>query len=207
MLKRLLAASVAWGWGMETRHPTRRALLLAGLAAGLARPASASDEPFPVTRVPDTAIDPAFRRAVVAFPYPAGQGPVVVDARRRVLHVALGDGRAVRYGVAVGRAGVAWSGTAEVGRKVRWPAWTPTSGMLASQPGLSYTIEGGPGNPLGARALYLYQDGRDTLFRVHGACDPRLLGRSVSSGCIRMLDQDVIDLYDRVPVHARVTVI
>lgn len=206
MVKRLLAAPVHES-GMEFRHPTRRAVLLAGLAAGLARPALALDEPYPIRLVPDSAIAPAFRRAAVAFPYPADLGPVVVDARRRVLHVALGEGKAIRYGVAVGRAGAAWSGTAEVGRKVRWPAWTPTTAMLASQPGLSYSIEGGPGNPLGARALYLYQDGRDTLFRVHGACDPRLLGRSVSSGCIRMLDQDVIDLYDRVPLKARVTVL
>ncbi|MGE4245461.1 MAG: L,D-transpeptidase [Parvibaculaceae bacterium] len=193
----------------DFRRLSRRTMLLSGLATfAWPDPAPAEEELFPVRRVPDSAIDPAFRRAVIAaFPYPADKGPVVVNTQRRVLHVALKDGRAIRYGVAVGRAGEAWTGMAEVGRKIRWPAWTPTTAMLANQPGLSYTIEGGPGNPLGARALYLYQEGRDTRFRVHGACDPRLLGRSVSSGCIRMLDQDVIDLYDRVPLKARVTVL
>jgi len=142
---------------------------------------------------------------LTTFPFPReGDAAVVVDTGNKLLHANLGGGRAIRYPVAVGREGEGWRGAAVVGRKAKWPAWTPTESMLKNQPGLSYTIDGGPGNPLGARALYLYRDGKDTLYRIHGACDPRLLGRSVSSGCIRMLDEHIVDLYERVAIGAKV---
>ncbi len=173
----------------------------------ISRQTEAAAEAHPIRYVDPRSISPRFRRQLVSSPYARHGSAIVVDARECLLYLDLGDGSAIRYGVASGRAGQAWSGTAEVGRKARWPAWTPTESMLVNQPGLSYTIDGGPGNPLGARALYLHQGGRDTLYRVHGACDPRFLGRSVSSGCIRLLDQDIVDLYDRVPLGMKVVVL
>ena len=123
----------------------------------------------------------------------------------------LGDGRAVRYGVGVGRQGLALKGNAYVGRKAEWPSWTPTPNMIRREPerNLKYAggMPGGLNNPLGARALYLYRNGNDTMFRLHGTNQPQSIGHAMSSGCIRMLNHDIIDLYERVPVGARVVVI
>lgn len=125
------------------------------------------------------------------------------------LYYTLGDGSAVRYGVALGKEGLKFRGTATVERKVEWPSWTPTQDMIARDP--SYAkyengMPGGPTNPLGARALYLYDaNGRDTLFRIHGTTDPSSIGKSVSNGCIRMYNSHVKDLYDRVQLGTRVT--
>ena len=109
------------------------------------------------------------------------------------------DGQALRYGVGVGRQGFSWRGTAYVGRKGVWPAWSPTSTMVSLKPELPRYREAGLDNPLGARALYLYQDGHDTLFRIHGTNEPWSIGEQVSSGCVRMLNEDIVDLYNRVP--------
>lgn len=117
-----------------------------------------------------------------------------------------GGGKAKRYGVAVGESGRAWSGRATVGRKAVWPTWYPTDEMRASAPTLPRSIQAGNQNPLGARALYLYQSGKDTLYRIHGTSEPWTVGTEASSGCIRMLNEDVIDLYDRVVVGAPVVV-
>ncbi len=138
-------------------------------------------------------------------------GTIVVDPRKRFLYLVENFGFARRYGVGVGRAGLAWKGTAEVGRKAKWPRWTPTKNMIRRQPRkyarFAGGVPGGPSNPLGARALYLYRDGRDTMYRIHGTNQPRSIGRAVSNGCIRMLNAHVKDLYRRVPVGARVVVL
>ena len=138
-------------------------------------------------------------------------GTVVVDPRGRFLYLVQGGGKARRYGVGVGRAGLAFSGSATIQRKAKWPSWTPTRNMIRREPEkyaqYASGVPGGPGNPLGARALYLYRGGRDTYYRIHGTNQPSSIGRAVSSGCIRMLNDHVADLYERVPVGARVVVL
>ncbi len=135
---------------------------------------------------------------------------MVIDPQNRHLYLVRGDGQAVRYGIGVGRQGFAWSGRAKIGAKKEWPTWTPPSEMIDRQPELE-EYRGGmqPGlqNPLGARALYLYEDGRDTLYRIHGTNEPWSIGKAVSSGCIRLFNQDIIDLYRRVNVGAEVVVL
>jgi len=140
---------------------------------------------------------------------PTGQPPgtVTINTRERKLYLSLGGGRAIQYGIGVGRQGFAWKGVAEVGRKSFWPGWTPPPEMLARQHDLPDHMDGGMENPLGARALYLFQGKKDTLFRIHGTNDPKSIGKAVSSGCIRMLDSDVIDLYSRVAKGTRVVVL
>jgi len=139
------------------------------------------------------------------------RGTIVVDPRRHYLYLAIGRGRTIRYGVGVGKAGRAFRGSARVGRKAKWPRWTPTRNMIRREPEkyerFADGVPGGPGNPLGARALYLYRNGRDTLYRIHGTNNPSSIGRSVSNGCIRMLNSHVADLYRRVPIGARVVVL
>src|SRR5208337_2598351 len=146
------------------------------------------------------------RREVVD---PTGEQPgtVTINTRLRKLFLSLGDGRAIEYGIGVGRQGFAWKGVAEVGRKAFWPGWTPPPEMLARQPELPPHLDGGMDNPLGARALYLFQGNKDTLFRIHGTNEPKTIGHAVSSGCIRMLNSDVIDLYGRVAKGTRVVVL
>ncbi len=138
-------------------------------------------------------------------------GTIIIDTRRRYLYLVLGNDKAKRYGIGVGRAGFQWSGVARVGRKQEWPNWYPPKEMIERElrkygRKLPEKMEGGPKNPLGARALYLFQGGRDTLYRIHGTNQPWTIGRAVSSGCIRMRNEDVIDLYKRVPVGAKVIV-
>ncbi len=157
------------------------------------------------------AIKPHLRRQEVAYDKSYAKGTVVVDTPSKYLYYVLGDGKAIRYGVGVGRAGLALRGNAYVGRKAQWPTWTPTPTMLARDPEImrpyAAGMAGGPNNPLGARALYLYRNGADTMFRIHGTNQPESIGLAMSSGCIRMLNHDVIDLYERVPTGARVVVI
>jgi len=140
---------------------------------------------------------------------PTGQGPgtITINTAQRKLYLSLGGGRAIEYGIGVGRQGFAWKGQAEVGRKAFWPGWTPPKEMIARRPDLPDHMEGGMENPLGARALYLFKSGKDTLFRIHGTNEPGTIGRAVSSGCIRMLNADVIDLYQRVAKGAPVVVL
>ncbi len=138
-------------------------------------------------------------------------GTIIIDTRRRYLYLVLGNDKAKRYGIGVGRAGFQWSGIARVGRKQEWPDWYPPKEMIERElkkynRKLPEKVEGGPKNPLGARALYLFQGNRDTLYRIHGTNQPWTIGRAVSSGCIRMRNEDVIDLYKRVPVGAKVIV-
>jgi lipoprotein-anchoring transpeptidase ErfK/SrfK len=142
-------------------------------------------------------------RQTVAFPGNYAPGTIIVRHREKRLYYVLGNGQAIQYGVAVGREGAAWSGTSTVSNKREWPSWTPTPAILARQPNLPRHMEGGPQNPMGARALYL----GDTLYRIHGTNEPWMIGEEVSSGCIRMTNEDVIDLYNRTRMGATVIVI
>ena len=146
-------------------------------------------------------------RKEVADPTREPAGTLTINTHERKLYLSLGDGRALQYGIGVGRQGFSWKGKAEIGRKAFWPGWTPPPEMLARQPGLPVHMDGGMENPLGARALYLFEDNKDTLFRIHGTNEPKSIGKAVSSGCIRMLDADVIDLYGRVAKGTPVVVL
>lgn len=148
-------------------------------------------------------LDPAFARQEIPYNghYPAGT--LVVDTPSRYLYLVQEGGRAIRYGIGVGRPGFSWAGEKRVTRKAEWPGWTPPPEMIKRRPDLPRHMDGGPANPLGARALYL----GSSLYRIHGTNEPETIGHNVSSGCIRMMNEDVIDLYNRVPVGARVIVI
>lgn len=150
---------------------------------------------------------PQSTRVIVADPTGERPGTITVDTQNRYLYLSLEDGRALRYDVGVGREGFEWSGTARIGRKAEWPTWTPPAAMLKRRPDLPRQMGGGIDNPLGARALYLYSGKRDTLFRIHGSNEPWTIGEAVSSGCIRMLNDDVVDLYNRVRVGSTVKVV
>jgi lipoprotein-anchoring transpeptidase ErfK/SrfK len=174
------------------------------------------DEPFPVPAFRLSDVDPVYLRKSVYYPTDEAPGTIVVDPQRHFLYFVEGDGRAIRYGVGVGRTGFGWSGTATVRNKQEWPDWYPPKEMIARQPEIrakmselqsGIGMHGGPGNPLGARALYLWQGNRDTLYRIHGTVEPWTIGKNVSSGCIRMINQDVIDLFERAPVGAKVVVL
>ena len=143
------------------------------------------------------------RRQVVSFTSSEAPGTIVIDTPNTYLYYVLGNGRAIRYGIGVGRDGFTWSGTQRIGRKSQWPDWTPPREMIARQPYLPRFMAGGPSNPLGARALYLGK----TMYRIHGTNAPSTIGARVSSGCIRMLNEDVIDLYERVSVGTKVVVL
>ena len=146
-------------------------------------------------------------RKMVADPTRQQSGTLTIDTRSRKLFLSLGNGQAIEYRIGVGRQGFAWKGVAQIGRKAYWPGWTPPPEMLERQPELPAHLDGGMDNPLGARALYLFEDNKDTLFRIHGTNEPKSIGKAVSSGCIRMLNADVIDLYQRVEKGARVVVL
>jgi len=147
--------------------------------------------------------DPRLQRQVVSYPTKATAGTVIIDTANTYLYYVLGNGKAVRYGIGVGREGFTWSGTQTVSRKAEWPDWSPPKEMIARQPYLPRFMAGGEGNPLGARAIYL----GDTMYRIHGTNAPGTIGKKVSSGCIRMLNADVIDLFSRVDVGTTVTVL
>lgn len=161
-------------------------------------------EPYPVPAVPYKEIEPRFRRQVVADPTGEPPGTVVVDTGNHFLYLVQVKGQAMRYGVALGRAGFGWSGRGVVQYKRKWPRWIPSDEMVERDPKLKkYSLENGgmePGsdNPLGARALYIFRNGVDTLYRIHGSPEWWTIGKHVSSGCVRMINQDVMDLYDRV---------
>lgn len=148
-------------------------------------------------------VSPVYLRQVVPYATTERSGTIVVDTRQHFLYFVLGDGRALRYGIGVARDGFEWSGTHRVTRKAEWPSWTPPAEMRRRQPGLPTRMEGGPNNPLGARALYL----GSTLYRIHGTTEPWSIGQNVSSGCIRMTNADVIDLYGRVQLNTKVVVL
>ena len=159
-------------------------------------------------------IDEKFQPQTVTIAGKYTPGQILILPRAHFLYYVTEPRKALRYGVGVGKAGLEFTGTATIDVKKEWPTWRPTNEMIEREPRTyakfkdnDYVQPGGPGNPLGARALYLFQNGRDTYFRIHGTTEPRSIGRSVSNGCIRMINDHVIDLYQRVPVGTKVTVL
>ncbi|MBM3552530.1 MAG: L,D-transpeptidase [Alphaproteobacteria bacterium] len=150
---------------------------------------------------------PTTTREIVQDPTNERPGTITVDTKNRYLYLSLANGEAVRYGVGVGRQGFTWKGRTHIGRKEAWPGWTPPTAMLKRRPDLPRHMAGGEDNPLGARAMYLYSGDRDTMFRIHGSNEPWTIGQAVSSGCIRMLNNDVTDLFSRVKVGTAVVVL
>ena len=147
--------------------------------------------------------EPQFQRQEVDYAGPEAPGTIVVDTPDRFLFLVEPHGKALRYGIGVGRPGFEWAGVKRISRKAEWPECTPPPQMLLRRPDLPRHMDGGPNNPLGARALYL----GSSLYRIHGTNEPSTIGHNVSSGCIRMMNEDVIDLYNRVPVGAKVVVL
>jgi lipoprotein-anchoring transpeptidase ErfK/SrfK len=190
----------------------RRALILGVSALGVAFClANCTGTP---TRVAD--VDPAYRRDDVRYVSQEMPGTIVVDPSEHYLYLVQEGGRALRYGVGVGAAGFSWSGVATVHSKQEWPNWYPTEEYLERRPEIRPAMTdlqsgmgklAGPDNPLGARALYLWQGNKDTLYRIHGTNEPWTIGKNVSSGCIRMTNEDIIDLYGRTPIGTKVVVL
>jgi lipoprotein-anchoring transpeptidase ErfK/SrfK len=189
------------------------ALLFVGLvtmpiipACAQSRAYSQNDPSAPVykfTADADELSSPALRRQIVLYPSGEPAGTIIIDPAHAFLYLTLGNGKALRYGIGVGREGFEWSGSETIVRKAEWPDWIPPAAMVARQPYLPRWIGGGPGNPLGARAMYL----GNTDYRIHGTNDPSSIGKHMSSGCIRLLNEDVIDLYNRVDIGTRVIVL
>ena len=150
----------------------------------------------------DEEVAPQFRRRIVDYRTTEAPGTIIVDTPNTYLYLVLGGGKALRYGIGVGREGFTWSGVKTIERKAEWPDWTPPPEMITRQPYLPRFVAGGPSNPLGARAMYL----SGSVYRIHGTNAPSTIGGQVSSGCIRMVNEDVIDLYNRVKVGSKVVV-
>lgn len=181
----------------------------AGLSCGSAQAQQYGHQNAPQYQVQEQAadqdaqLDPRFQRQIVSYQTREAPGTIVVDTPNTYLYYVLGDGQAIRYGIGVGREGFTWAGVKQVARKAEWPDWYPPAEMIARQPYLPRMTMGGPGNPLGARALYL----GTSEYRIHGTNDPTTIGKTVSSGCIRLTNEDVTDLYNRVAVGAKVVVL
>jgi len=158
-------------------------------------------------RYANTPVAAPFRRAIVDYHRKETPGTIVVDSDNHYLYFVQDGGKAIRYGVTVGEEALAFSGVARIGNMAEWPKWTPTADIHKRIEGLPASVPGGVDNPLGARALYLYQNNRDTLFRIHGTNQPEYIGASISSGCIRLTNEDIIDLYSRVKPGAVVVVL
>ncbi|WP_156384052.1 L,D-transpeptidase [Methylobacterium sp. Leaf456] len=202
------AQGTAYG---QTRHPAVDGY--GGLAPRQTRQAAGPEPRTRLAALPSQppaeevgiarAVDPRFARQVVTYDGPGKPGSIVIDTNAKHLFLIQPGGQAIRYGIGVGRPGFVWTGVKAITNKREWPNWTPPAEMLARRPDLPRHMEGGPGNPLGARALYL----GTSLYRIHGTNEPHTIGQNVSSGCIRMMNEDVIDLYERTPVGTRVEVI
>jgi len=207
---------------MNTIRILKAAAAIATLVAVTTFTTSASANPFffldqifqaPQMQPPDERAMPGidesteaparFRRALVDIRTHEAPGTIIIDTPNTYLYLVLGNGKAIRYGIGVGREGFTWSGTQAISRKAEWPAWTPPAEMIARQPYLPRHMAGGPDNPLGARAMYL----GNTIYRIHGTNDPSTIGGRVSSGCIRLTNEDVIDLYSRVNIGTKVVVL
>jgi len=191
---------------MPLRHFVFRMIVLAlwliAPSAALAQVRDVGDQPG---RIPDPAeerLPPQFQRQLVFYRTSEPPGTIIVHTNERYLYVVQPGGRALRYGIGVGRTGFQWQGLLTITRKQEWPDWTPPPEMIERQPYLPRFMAGGPGNPMGARALYL----GNTVYRIHGTNQPQTIGSAVSSGCFRLVNSDVIDLYNRIPVGTKVVV-
>ena len=200
----LLAGCSISGDLLPTSSPVDRSPAMYGALA---------DGGIRIPAVPKGQVPANFQRQVVTTPdriAEHGAGTIVVDTSRRYLYLVQDDGKSMRYGIGVGRAGFAWAGEATIKAKRRWPSWYPPKEMQERDPLAAEWANGMPGgldNPLGSRALYLFQGDRDTLYRLHGTNDPRSIGKAISSGCVRLINQDIMDLYKRVPIGTKVVVL
>jgi lipoprotein-anchoring transpeptidase ErfK/SrfK len=161
-----------------------------------------ANPPYAQARIPEQ-----YKRHIVDYPRKEMPGTIVVDTDNRYLYFVLPQGQAIRYGVTVGEEALAWSGLAKIGRMQEWPAWTPTQDIKHRLGNIPDYVNPGPQNPMGARALYLYNGKRDTLYRIHGTNQPEYIGHAISSGCIRLTNEDAIDLYNRVTIGTPVVVL
>jgi lipoprotein-anchoring transpeptidase ErfK/SrfK len=181
-------------------------LIASGAPPGVAQPVrdemQIEEQPGYEPGADEERLPTAFQRQQVFFRTVEPPGTIIVHTSERFLYIVQGNNRALRYGIGVGRDGFQWAGQLRIARKAEWPDWTPPAEMIQRQPYLPRWMAGGPGNPLGARALYL----GNTIYRIHGTNQPQTIGHAVSSGCFRLVNNDVIDLYDRVPVGSRVVV-
>jgi lipoprotein-anchoring transpeptidase ErfK/SrfK len=160
-----------------------------------------ANPPYARARIPEQ-----YQRHIVEYSGREAPGTILIDSDARYLYYMLPEGKAIRYGVTVGEEALAWSGVAKVGRKTEWPSWTPTPEIKQRMHVPDY-VSPGPQNPMGARAMYLYEGNKDTLYRIHGTNQPEYIGSAISSGCIRMTNEDVIDLYNRVKIGTQVIVL
>jgi lipoprotein-anchoring transpeptidase ErfK/SrfK len=176
--------------------------MLMGAAQAQRDYSNLDDQPGLVPNEAEEQLPPQFQRQMVLYRSSEPPGTIIVHTSERFLYLVQGNGRAMRYGIGVGREGFQWQGLLKISRKQEWPDWTPPPEMIARQPYLPRFMAGGPGNPLGARALYLGA----TVYRIHGTNQPHTIGSAVSSGCFRLVNNDVIDLFERVPVGTKVVV-
>jgi lipoprotein-anchoring transpeptidase ErfK/SrfK len=176
--------------------------MLMGAAQAQRDYSNLDDQPGLVPNEAEEQLPPQFQRQMVLYRTSEPPGTIIVHTSERFLYLVQGNGRAMRYGIGVGREGFQWQGLLKISRKQEWPDWTPPPEMIARQPYLPRFMAGGPGNPLGARALYLGA----TVYRIHGTNQPHTIGSAVSSGCFRLVNNDVIDLFERVPVGTKVVV-
>lgn len=206
----LLSMALAGCTAISGLDPAPLAATPQGLL-GAERYGAITDEKFPVPPVSLDDLKPRNMRQLVDYRTNQPPGTIVVDPAHHFLYLVQEGGKALRYGVGVGREGMAWSGTANVAYKREWPRRTPTQDMIARDPKTykkwASGMDGGESNPLGARALYLFEGGKDSLYRIHGTNEPWSIGESMSSGCVRMMNQDVIDLFRRVPAGTKVAVL
>ncbi|MPT24573.1 MAG: L,D-transpeptidase [Starkeya sp.] len=215
----LCVASAAVALGGCKRTPaagTTLSSVSANPTAMLSDRYGAVADKFPIAAVDISQIDPTYLRREVVYQSPYPVGTVVIDPAAHFLYLIQPGGTAMRYGVGVGKEGFGWSGVATINSKQEWPDWYPPKEMIQRRPDIQAQltklqggdgVPGGLSNPLGARAMYLWQDGKDTLYRIHGTLEPETIGTNVSSGCIRMINQDAIDLYGRVGVGTKVVVL
>lgn len=204
------ATSVLAACGATGSAQLRAASFREQATADLMRYAAIDDGEFIIPAIPGNRIDRKFWRQQVADPFGELPGTIVVDTPNRYLYLTLPDNQAIRVGVGIGKQGFTWSGRATVQMKRRWPTWTPPRDMIERVPELEKWAKGQPpglDNPLGARALYIFKDGRDTLYRIHGSPEWWTIGTAASSGCIRMTNQDIVDFFERVPAGSPIVVI
>lgn len=182
----------------------------AGIGDATSMYSATVDEGYQLPAIPTDKVDPRFLRQTVADPTGEKPGSIVVDTSQHFLYLVREGGTAIRYGVSLGKSGFGWTGSAVVQWKKKWPVWTPPPEMIERRPELEKYRDGmppGPQNPLGARAMYLFRDGKDTMYRLHGTPEWDSIGKNASSGCVRFMNQDIIDLYARVngaaPIHVR----
>ena len=185
------------------------AAALGGCTTYTASYTSVSDAGYHLPAIPVYKVPEQYRRQLVNYPTSEKPGTIIVDTKSKFLYFVMPDGKAMRYGIGVGREGFTWSGTARIAMKREWPTWTPPAAMIGRQPELAKYRGGmdpGLNNPLGARALYLFNRGGDSGYRIHGSPEWWSIGHNVSSGCVRLMNQDIIDLYNRADVGAKVIV-